>query len=291
MPAMLPAMAAKPAVAIIGPGRLGTALAVELQKAGYRVREIVSRAASRSRRKARELAKVTHARATTSETARLDAGLIWFCVPDREISGAARQLAPRTGWKGKLVFHSSGALASEELDVLRRRGAPVAAVHPLMTFVRGAIPALEGVPFGVEGDAAAVRAARAIVRRLGGEAFEVPKNRKAAYHAWGTFTSPLLVAMLVTMEQVARAAGLSKAEARRNMLPIVRQTLANYARLGPAGAFSGPIVRGDAAIVRKHLRALQKVPGSREVYVALARAALRHLPARNRRELESALRA
>ncbi|MBZ5706544.1 MAG: DUF2520 domain-containing protein [Acidobacteriia bacterium] len=283
-------MAAKPTVAIVGPGRLGTALAVELKRAGYRVREIVSRSSGASRRKARELAGVTRARAATSETARLDAGLIWFCVPDREISSAARELAPRTAWKGKLVFHSSGALASEELNVLRRRGATVAAVHPLMTFVRGAIPSLEGVPFGVEGDASAVRAARGIVRSLGGQLFAVPKNRKAAYHAWGTFTSPLLVAMLVTMEQVARAAGLSKAASRQYMLPIVRQTLANYARLGPVGAFSGPIVRGDAAIVRKHLRVLQKVPGSREVYVALARAALRHLPVRNRRELERALR-
>lgn len=283
-------MAAKPAVAIIGPGRLGTALAVELKRAGYRVREIVSRTSDASRRKARELGRVTRANAATSERARLDAGLIWFCVPDREISGAARELASRTNWKGKLVFHSSGALASDELDVLRRRGATVAAVHPLMTFVRGAIPSLEGVPFGVEGDAAAVRAARAIVSRLGGQVFVVPKNKKAAYHAWGTFTSPLLVAMLVTLEQVARAAGFSKAEGRRSMLPIVRQTIANYAKMGPAGAFSGPLVRGDAAIVRRHLRVLQKVPGSREVYVALARAALRHLPVRNRKELERALR-
>jgi predicted short-subunit dehydrogenase-like oxidoreductase (DUF2520 family) len=287
---MLPAMAAKPTVAIVGPGRLGTALAVELKRAGYRVREIVSRTASASQRKARELAGVTRARATTSETARLDAGLIWFCVPDREISGAARQLAPRASWKRKLVFHSSGALTSDELNVLRRRGAAVAAVHPLMTFVRGTIPSLQGVPFGVEGDVVAVRAARGIVRRLGGQLFAVPKNKKPAYHAWGTFTSPLLVAMLVTMEQVARAAGLSKAAARQYMLPIVRQTLANYARLGPAEAFSGPIVRGDAAIVHKHLRILRKVPGSGEVYVALARAALRHLPVRNRRQLERALR-
>lgn len=236
------------------------------------------------------MVRLAHARAVTSKNARLEAHLIWFCVPDRNISSAARDLAPRTDWKGKIVFHSSGALASDELGILRRRGAAVAAVHPLMTFVRGAIPSLEGVPFGVEGDAPAVRMARGIVRKVGGEVFSVPKNRKAAYHCWGAFTSPLLLALLVTAEEVARAAGFSKVEARRNMLPIVRQTIANYARLSPAGAFSGPIVRGDAAIVRKHLRALQKVPGSREVYVALARAALQYLPVRNRRELERALR-
>jgi predicted short-subunit dehydrogenase-like oxidoreductase (DUF2520 family) len=181
-------------------------------------------------------------------------------------------------------------LASDELNVLRRRGAAVAAVHPLMTFVRGAIPSLAGVPFGVEGDTLAVRLARAIVGNLGGEVFSVPKNKKAAYHAWGAFTSPLLVALLVTAEQVARVAGFSKADARRNMLPIVKQTLANYVKLGPAGAFSGPIVRGDVEIVRKHLRVLQKVPAAREVYAALAQAALRQLPAKDRRALGRELR-
>ena len=56
----------------------------------------------------------------------------------------------------------------------------------------------------------------------------------------------------MTAERVAHAAGLFECEARKKMLPIVRQTLANYAKLGPAEAFSGPIVRGDAQVVRKH---------------------------------------
>jgi predicted short-subunit dehydrogenase-like oxidoreductase (DUF2520 family) len=124
---------------------------------------------------------------------------------------------------------------------------------------------------------------------LGGEAFTIRKQHKAAYHAWGAFASPLLVATLVTAEPVARAAGLSAAQARKRMLPIVRQTIANYEGLGPAGAFSGPIVRGDAETVRKHLQVLKKVPEARDVYLALARAALRYLPARNRAKLRKAL--
>jgi predicted short-subunit dehydrogenase-like oxidoreductase (DUF2520 family) len=73
------------------------------------------------------------------------------------------------------------------------------------------------------------------------------------------------------------------------MLPIVKQTLENYRALGPAGAFSGPIVRGDVPIVRKHLQSLYKIPTAKEVYVALARAALQYLPARNRKELKKLL--
>ncbi len=142
----------------------------------------------------------------------------------------------------------------------------------------------------MEGDAPAVRLARRIVRDLGGEAFPIRKQHKAAYHAWGAFASPLLVAMLVTAEQVARAAGLSAAEARKKMLPIVRQTIANYEALGAGGAFSGPIVRGDAEMVRQHLRVLKKVPEARDVYLALARAALQYLPVRQRAELEKVLK-
>ncbi len=282
-------MGFKPRIAIVGPGRLGSALAQELRRVGYRITEIVSRNSVASRRKARALAKKVHAVATMSNP-RLDADLVWFCVPDREIGKAARQMAQVADWKGKIAFHSSGALASDELHVLRRRGAAVASVHPLMTFVRASVPSLQGISIALEGDAKALRVAREIAGDVGADAFSISKSKKAAYHAWGGFTSPLLIALLVTGERVAQAAGLSPADARKKMLPIVRQTLANYAKLGPAGAFSGPIVRGDAQVVRKHVKELRKIPGAKEVYLALARAGFRYLPLRNRKELEKLLK-
>jgi predicted short-subunit dehydrogenase-like oxidoreductase (DUF2520 family) len=288
-PDMLPAMAAKPSIGIVGPGRLGTALAVELRRAGYKVSEIISRNNAASKRKAATLARRVRAQASTVDDARLNADVIWFCVPDREIKNAAHQLGSAIDWKRKIGFHSSGALLSDELNILRRQGAAVGSIHPMMTFVTGSIPSLNGVPFAMEGDTAAIRAARRIVRDLDGEAFTIRRQHKIAYHAWGSFASPLLVATLATAEQLAGAAGLSTREARRKMVPIVKQTIANYEMLGPAGAFSGPIVRGDAEIVRKHLQVLKKVPEAREVYLALARAAMRYLPAQNRAKLKKAL--
>jgi predicted short-subunit dehydrogenase-like oxidoreductase (DUF2520 family) len=282
-------MTRKASIAIVGPGRLGSALALELRRAGYRISEVVSGKSSTSRRKALALAQLVRSRAVAVGD-RLHADLVWFCVPDREIARAARQLADTVDWQGKVALHSSGALASDELRLLRLRGAAVASVHPLMTFVRRSVPSLKNVPFALEGDPVAVRVARRIVRDLEAEAFPISRNRKMAYHAWGAFTSPLLIALLVTGERVARAAGLSRVEARRKALPILRQTLANYERLGAAGAFSGPIVRGDAHVVRRHLRELKKVPEARTVYLALARAGLRYLPAGNRGKLEKVLK-
>jgi len=283
-------MPPKPQIAIIGPGRLGRALIVALERARYPLREIVSRKQSSFRQVAGLPAKHTATYLRLSRRGRISAGLVWFCVPDRQLAQAARILAGSTKWEGKIAFHSSGALASDELNVLRRRGAAVASVHPLMTFVRESIPSLEGVPFAIEGDKKAVQTARQIVHDVGGEAFSIGKQNKAAYHAWGTFASPLLIALLVAAEHVAAAAGITPNDARRKMMPILLRTLANYQCVGPARSFSGPIVRGDVGIIRSHLQMLRKVPEVREVYLALARLALRHLPAANRRQLERLLR-
>jgi predicted short-subunit dehydrogenase-like oxidoreductase (DUF2520 family) len=277
---MLPAMAIK--IAIVGAGRLAAALAPALERSGYSVTEIISRSIPASLRKAQKLARSTGAHAVSVENAALDADLIWFCVPDGEIRNAARVLAKSADWKGKMAIHSSGALASDELDVLREGGAAVASVHPLMTFVSGSQPGLKGVPFALEGDRPAITFGRNIVRRLGGKPFAIRKQDKVLYHAWGTFASPLLIALLATSEQVARRSGIPTREARKKMLPILRQTLANYAALGPAKAFSGPLVRGDAEVLRRHLVALKKVPQAGNVYLALARSGLRYLPAQRR---------
>ncbi|HEX8817677.1 MAG TPA: DUF2520 domain-containing protein [Terriglobales bacterium] len=288
-------MPRKPTIAIIGAGRLGTALALALHQAGYSIPELISRNRAASIKSAQSLARKVSATAFTLAKANLDADVLWLCVPDSQISGvageAARKLSAKNPSTPKIVFHSSGALSSHELSPLRNNGVSVASVHPLMSFVRGTSPSLKQVPFALEGDLKAIRTARKIALDLGGEPFVIAAASKPLYHAWGAFLSPLLVAALVTSEQVAHAAGLSTRHARRKMKPIILQTFANYANLGPAGAFTGPLVRGDARIIRHHLSHLKKVPKARPVYLALTLAALRQLPARRRKELLNILNA
>jgi predicted short-subunit dehydrogenase-like oxidoreductase (DUF2520 family) len=217
------------------------------------------------------------------------ARILWLCVPDGEIACAAVSLSEGFQGRGKIALHSSGALGSEILEPLRRRGAAVASVHPLMTFVQGSRPSLAGVSFAIEGDPVAVRAAHRIVRDFGGQSYPISRKEKTAYHAWGTFASPLLTALLATTEEVAALAGVRKKAARERMLPILLETVKNYGKLGAAAGFSGPIVRGDVETVRRHLAVLRTTPVPREVYVALARAALEYLPAKNKKSLRTLL--
>jgi predicted short-subunit dehydrogenase-like oxidoreductase (DUF2520 family) len=254
----------RPSIAIIGAGRLGTALAQRLSEAGYEVSKINSRRSPR--------------------VPRLRADLVWFCVPDGEIATVARSFS-EVPWRGRFAVHSSGVLTSDVLNPLRRAGASVVSVHPLMTFVKGSLPELAGVTFAIEGDPSAVRVAQQITRELGGRAVRTRKQDKVAYHAFATMICPLLVSLLAASEKAAVLAGMSEAEARRRMMPILRQTLRNYEKLGPAGAFSGPIVRGDTATMRAHLTLLTRVPVAKRVYAGLAQAALKFLPNRNRRRI------
>jgi predicted short-subunit dehydrogenase-like oxidoreductase (DUF2520 family) len=286
---MLPGMKAKPAIAIVGAGNLANALAVSLRRAGYKIEGVIARSRGASLKRAQKLAREIGTQASVSPE-NTQAKLVWFCVPDAQVVHAARALEAKIDWGKKVAFHSSGALTSDELRALRRRGAAVASVHPLMTFVRGSRPSLMGVPFAIEGDGVALKVARRIVSDLGGRAYPMRKADKAAYHAWGTFASPLFTALLATTEQVAAAAGINRSQARRCMIPILTQTLANYAASDAASAFSGPVVRGDVDTVKRHLRVLRRVPAARDVYFALAQAALQYLPAKNKSELRKGLR-
>ncbi|MGA8302045.1 MAG: DUF2520 domain-containing protein [Terriglobales bacterium] len=297
-------------VAIVGAGSLAAALAPALHEAGYAIPEIVARAGAsgETKRRARTLARKVGAKAVSIEDGVLDASVLWLCVPDREIRSAALTIAhvfnsrretkesrglEKHGIRStrRFAFHSSGALLSDELGALHAEGFAVASVHPLMTFVAGARPRLVGVPFAIEGDAAATGLARRIVSDLGGEVFALPAKRKRAYHAWATMTSPLLVAYLIALEEAARGAGLTPQQARRMSFPIIRQTLANYERRGPERSFSGPLIRGDVETVAKHLALLRGHAMTHNVYVALAKVALAKLPAKNRGKLQRLMNA
>jgi len=231
------------------------------------------------------LARLLEALTQSLNNAGPNSDIIWICHTDDALAETARLLARKPGWKNKIVFHSSGALSSDVLAPLKRKGASAASLHPMMTFVPGATPRMDEVPFAVEGDSRAVAAARRIVRDLGAEAFPIRKAAKTLYHALGSFSSPLLVAALATAERVGRASGLSASQTRRVMGPIVRQTLKNYQERGTAAAYGGPMKRGDINTVLRHLKELKRVPGAGEVYRALVKSALIDLPSAKRKEL------
>ncbi len=282
-----------PTVMLIGCGNWGSALGFALEEAGVSLREIVVRKMARTGPRAK-----FRTRRKLLAKAKLDADVLWICTSDAAIAGVAKQLAKALtdrpiGGK-KIVLHSSGALTSTELAALRAVDASVASVHPLMTFPRRAVAQpskrrLAGVSFAIEGDPRACRAARRLVRALGGEPFALPIESKPLYHAFGAFASPMLVTLLTAALGTGVAAGSSAAEARRRMRSIVERTVFNFFAEGPEKSFSGPVARGDTATIARHLEALRPYPRLRATYTELTRLALETLPARNEKQIRQLL--
>jgi len=279
-------MAATPkSITLIGAGNLAQALGPALKAAGYRIEVVAGRNTAESQRRARSLARRLGAKWCSVEQVKPTSDVVWLLHTDDALATTAQTLARAGGWRGKVALHSSGALSSDVLQPLKKAGAHTASLHPMMTFVAGTSLEMSKVPFAVEGDRAALAAAKQIVRRLHAEIFPIRKSAKVLYHALGSFSSPMIVATLVTAERVGRAAGLSLPQTRKMMAAILQQTLKNYMERGPAAAFSGPIKRGDLETVRRHLRALKRVPEAGEIYRALVRSALRDLPSVRKKEL------
>ena len=92
------------------------------------------------------LAQILEARTQSLDAARADADIIWICHTDDALAETAKLLARKPGWRGKIMFHSSGALSSDVLAPLKRKGASTASLHPMMTFVPGATPRMRRRP-------------------------------------------------------------------------------------------------------------------------------------------------
>jgi predicted short-subunit dehydrogenase-like oxidoreductase (DUF2520 family) len=273
---------AKPDVAIIGLGNFGSSLLAALRHAAIPVREVISR----NRRSS----------TTTLAKSKLDADIVWLCVPDDAIAQITEKIVEQRLRKGKplrgqLVVHSSGALTVDVLDAARKAGAAVASVHPVMSFPTRKVVALQGVLFGVEAEPPQVkRRLYALIRGLGGQPFAIESAKKALYHAAGTLASPLLVSELTAAMATAKLAGLSAEEARKWVRALAQATMQNLFERGAARSFSGPFARGDVATIRLHLQALTEHPMVTGIYGSLARYAVETLPVERKSELQSLFR-
>ena len=250
----------KGTIAIVGAGRVGRALGRRLGKLGWKIGAVAARSKASARRAVRFIgAGQAHGGVTRHL---LGSQVILIAVPDRALATVARELARMGGreLRGKVVLHTSGALDARVLDPLRACGAAVASLHPLQTFSGVSVPPLAGKVFAIEGDAAALRVARKIVRGLAGIAVRIPGEKKPLYHAACALAAGHVLAVMEAATRMFVATGMKRREALRALLPLTRQMLENFERLGSAAAWTGPLARGDYDVVAAHAAALREFP-------------------------------
>ncbi len=245
---------------LVGPGKVGMSLGKAWLRAGHRCVGVEGgRPGARAR--ARALLGVRR-RPRKRSTSPAPFDLLLIAVPDSQVLGVARSWADRVRWEGRIVLHTSGVLGDSVLAPLRRRGARVASLHPLLSFPRPLLDpgSFRGAFFGVEGQRRASRFARRLVRDAGGRPLEIRGDRKPLYHLGACLSSGYLLALIDAAATRVAAGAADPALLRRAFLSLAESALRNAGRSGLEAALTGPILRGDLVTLAAHLSGLTALP-------------------------------
>lgn len=178
--------------------------------------------------------------------------------------------------RGTAILHTSAIAEPAAFARLSAAGFPTGTFHPLVPFSDPEVSAelLRKGWIGVDGDNAARNASRRIAGHLGARVLEIPPGRKPAYHAAAVISSNFPVVLASVAGHLLHDIGIPDASAYQAVESLMSGALANMKQTLPDDALTGPVVRGDAETVAKHLRALQGQSAASEVYRALSAAAV-----------------
>lgn len=194
--------------------------------------------------------------------------IVLLTVPDAAIRTVCESLAGRFKATA-VVAHCSGALSSDELE--SASGVAIASMHPLQTFpgVAESLSRITGTYCYYEGDAAAEVVIHEFAENLAMRPVVIRKSAKTLYHASAVMACNYLSTLMDASLQLAEAAGIERDTMWQSLDPLVTATLENIHSNGPAEALTGPIVRGDAETVSRHIDALQSEEKLRGLYKVL----------------------
>ncbi len=241
-------------LALVGAGRAGGSLARHWHSAQavFEVTAFLTRSGNAA------LAADTGITESQSLDSLPDVDVVLIASGDGAIADIANSLAVlgHWDWQNKIVFHLSGALASTVLQPLADRGALTASAHPVRAFStdRGAI---RDTWVGTEGDAQALEVIEAAFDSIGARCFRIDSRQKTSYHAAAVVASNHMIALAQISTQLWQKAGVAPEIATALYDSLARSVLDNLADTTPLEALTGPIARGDASTVARHIRALE----------------------------------
>jgi predicted short-subunit dehydrogenase-like oxidoreductase (DUF2520 family) len=250
-------MKKKDTIAILGLGKVGTAIGFLLRSSGY---DIVA-VASRSNESINRGIQYTGGKAYKDfPQAGKKAECIIITTSDDVIASVCEDISKNGGVSpGDKVIHMSGVGGLDLLEPARKAGAYVGSIHPIQAFadVKGAIENIPGTTFGITAQDEIKNWAVQIVKDLGGSPFFVSDSDKPLYHAAACMASNYLVTLMNIVVEIYQSLGLKDDDAIKAFWPLVRGTIKNIEEKGTVQSLTGPVSRGDTGTVKKHIQAFQ----------------------------------
>jgi predicted short-subunit dehydrogenase-like oxidoreductase (DUF2520 family) len=245
-------------VAIIGPGKVGTSFGILYARNGGRVIAVGGRNLDKTKAAAAQING--NVISTSMHDAAQSADYIIISVSDDAIQSVCETIAEEKGFReGSVVIHCSGALSSLVLASAHDKcTCHLGSMHPLQTFpdVSSALQKLPGAYCFYEGDRETLPFINHFAQVIGMIPVQIERNLKSLYHVSAVIACNYLIALFDAAIETASLSGIEPKDAWFALRPLIEATVQNVDTLGTTSALTGPIVRGDADTVRKHLRDL-----------------------------------
>lgn len=248
-------------ISIIGAGKVGHALALAFYNENINISGIYSR----NNKSALELGKKISTDFTNSlvDTVK-QADIIFLSVSDNSIKSVAENIAskvPKEFIRNKVFFHLSGALTSDELNVLKDLGAYTASLHPAQTFAEkeDGWKRIYNIYFGFEGCNISKEHAKTIVEHFNGTMVYINKQDKSLYHAAACIISNYTVTLSYIASEILTSLGFEKEVSKEIFTPLIKNTVENIEKRGILNSITGPIERGDDKIIVQHIEKIESL--------------------------------
>jgi predicted short-subunit dehydrogenase-like oxidoreductase (DUF2520 family) len=258
-----------PTIGFIGAGITGTALAVRLAQHGYKVIAVSSRSLSSAEKLAGRISGC-QVHNGTQEVVNM-AQLVFITTPDDVIP----EVAAKVKWhREQSVIHCSGAHSVDILEPAKQFGAKTGCFHPLQTFA-GIDQAIENIPgstFAIEAEEPLLDELKKMATTLEGKWVTLKADDKVLYHAAAVFACNYLVTLVKVATDLWQTFQIPPAQAIKALMPLLRGTLSNIENVGLPDCLTGPIARGDAGTISRHLESLEEqAPLLLSIYKELGR--------------------
>ena len=238
-------------VGLVGPGRVGTSLALWLAAAGARVGWVVGR----ERASALSLADKLGTRASdTDEIMQQRWDLLLLAVPDALLESIASDLATTASGREGIALHTCGSQSAAVLAPLRAIGIHTGSLHPLLGFPSIREEPVANVVYGIDGDPDAAALAARLATVFAGRAIEIEAEHRLLYHYCATLAAGGLSTVLSVVDELMLQLGLDPALRHGYHRLAEAAVNAAGAATDTSATITGPIARGEAELADQQLQ-------------------------------------
>jgi len=258
-------------IIVVGAGKVGTAMALLLDRTGYSVTHVISATVE----SAASLASQFDCSFSTALTINGNPDIIIVSVPDRSLKEVLKGIAPSN--RETLVVHTAGSYSLDRFpeNADYRKGI----LYPLQTFTSGRQAKLQTIPLFIEGDSDSTMVIlNKLASDISDQVYRIGFEMRQKVHLAAVFVSNFVNHMFYAGEKILAESGLPFTV----LEPLINETFRKAMEVGPWESQTGPAIRKDNLTIEKHLDLLSFSPELTNIYTAVTESIIKYYTKQSR---------